>query len=449
MAVYKFGENDVFINTLEAYPETSFYIHSGTVVIDSISNLSGAHQPNILHVSDGHISLYEVNIDRLDGNANQITGSIVADGFMTTANELQANNYGVDYIPDNEEPGNLQIDLSYNLSSSVYRYYYPEVAVAPYDHGANVEVGGINNISAPANGRLVNGYRNFELEETVNNPTQVGYPVPFSIQSVLDKYSFLSPHYKISSSAPMHHRDFRRAEMSLINIPSIFYGAKIKRGTVELNYYVSGSLIATLRDQGKRGELKQTYPSDHNYSGSVAGIILYQEGLIMLTGSWQIENDNSIAYLKDDGTSTGATTNKWTHFGSGLHRENHDSANQHSASFGINFQGTTRIPTMTMLCPAPYSELNWSNNPTFIDHSSSNVGTFNHGSYHYIENEVPIANITDTDLVGYIPEQVKETYISKVAIYDEKKNLIGVAKVANPVRKTPDRSYLFKLKLDL
>ena len=41
------------------------------------------------------------------------------------------------------------------------------------------------------------------------------------------------------------------------------------------------------------------------------------------------------------------------------------------------------------------------------------------------------------------------TYISKIAIYDEKKNVIGVAKLANPVRKTANREFTFKLKLDI
>ena len=44
---------------------------------------------------------------------------------------------------------------------------------------------------------------------------------------------------------------------------------------------------------------------------------------------------------------------------------------------------------------------------------------------------------------------IRDSIISKVAIYDEKRNLIGVATLANPVRKTEDRQYTFKLKLDL
>ena len=42
----------------------------------------------------------------------------------------------------------------------------------------------------------------------------------------------------------------------------------------------------------------------------------------------------------------------------------------------------------------------------------------------------------------------KTTYISKVGIYDEDRNLIAIAKVATPVKKTPDREYTFKIKLD-
>jgi len=43
----------------------------------------------------------------------------------------------------------------------------------------------------------------------------------------------------------------------------------------------------------------------------------------------------------------------------------------------------------------------------------------------------------------------KQTYISKIGIYDENKNLIAVAKVATPVKKTEEREYTFKLKLDI
>ena len=42
----------------------------------------------------------------------------------------------------------------------------------------------------------------------------------------------------------------------------------------------------------------------------------------------------------------------------------------------------------------------------------------------------------------------KTTFISTIEIYDEDMNVIGVAKVAKPVKKTPEREFTFKLKLD-
>jgi hypothetical protein len=40
-------------------------------------------------------------------------------------------------------------------------------------------------------------------------------------------------------------------------------------------------------------------------------------------------------------------------------------------------------------------------------------------------------------------------YISRVGLYDENKNLIGVATLSNPVRKEEAQDLTFKLKLDI
>ena len=292
MAVFKFGENDVFINTLEAYPETSFYIHSGAVVIDSVPDISGQNQSNILHVADGHISLYEINIDRPSGQ--EITGGVFADGFRTTAGALDQNNYNVLFQPGDP------ISISYDLSGTISQYYYTQAAAQPGQTYTNLDVNQISNQnSAVNNGRVIHGYKNSLLQELPNNSTQLGVPIPYSIEGVLDRYSFQSPHFKMKTVAPLHERDLRTAEMAVISIPSIFYGSSIKKGTVELNYYISGSKIATLKDRGNRGELVQTYSTSSSpvdYSGSVGGLVLYNEGIILLTGSWQLGVEKNVNY---------------------------------------------------------------------------------------------------------------------------------------------------------
>ena len=42
----------------------------------------------------------------------------------------------------------------------------------------------------------------------------------------------------------------------------------------------------------------------------------------------------------------------------------------------------------------------------------------------------------------------KQTYISQIGLYDDDRNLLGIAKLATPVKKTEDREFTFKLKLD-
>ena len=61
----------------------------------------------------------------------------------------------------------------------------------------------------------------------------------------------------------------------------------------------------------------------------------------------------------------------------------------------------------------------------------------------------PIKNVVSSAYNDPTGSFEKTTYISKVAIYDAQKNLIGIAKTATPIRKTVERDFTFKLKLDI
>ena len=100
-----------------------------------------------------------------------------------------------------------------------------------------------------------------------------------------------------------------------------------------------------------------------------------------------------------------------------------------------------------MLATAPYGELNYSNNPTFLD--SSETQGITSGSLQFVEQPKKIKNVVYSQFLDEEPDFTKTTYISKVALYDADKNLVGIAKVATPVRKTEEKQYTFKLKLDI
>ena len=99
----------------------------------------------------------------------------------------------------------------------------------------------------------------------------------------------------------------------MLSIPSIFYGSKIKEGTLSLKWYVSGTLAAEVRDTKENGELIEVSGSN---VGSVAGVVLYQEGIVLLTGSWTIDDNINLPLV--DGTPAGGYKKpKWIYFGIG------------------------------------------------------------------------------------------------------------------------------------
>ena len=103
---------------------------------------------------------------------------------------------------------------------------------------------------------------------------------------------------------------------------------------------------------------------------------------------------------------------------------------------------------MTLFATAPQNALNHSNNPTY--RSRESALTLTTGSTGYTQNpEMTIKNIVSSSYADPTGSFQKTTYLSKIGIYDEDKNLIAIAKMARPVRKTAERALTFKIKLDI
>ena len=202
----------------------------------------------------------------------------------------------------------------------------------------------------------------------------------------------------------------------------------------------SGSLIGELKDEGGRGELIQVGPSGSTGSGSVAGVVLYNEGFIVLTGSWDMSGGDVL----DEYLLTGdALSPKWKYFA-----HTGSSAQLTGSSFYISYEGTRYIPTLTMFAHARKGELNHSNNPTFVQHGQNKTNAS--GTFLWQEPEKnDIKNVVKSAYDNITASFERETYISKIGVYDEKRNLIGIAKLAKPIKKTEDREFTFKIKLDI
>ena len=64
MAYKKFKSNDLFYNTLEMNPEYNFIIYDSRIYLNSRGAISGAFVSNAGDIPTGHVSLYELNVDR-------------------------------------------------------------------------------------------------------------------------------------------------------------------------------------------------------------------------------------------------------------------------------------------------------------------------------------------------------------------------------------------------
>ncbi len=398
MSLKKFSKDDVFHNTIVAHPEVEFFVYNRNVYLNRETAVSGNYSNLVNHVPQGHVSMYELNVNRPNAKlVNQFTtkdGSRMAFRTISTANfqDSSQHEYG------------SQMTMALPLSASISRIYVPS--------GAEFDTLDFQNpagTSAAANKKYI---------RALKNPIQ----------------------HSNDLSGKFDYGTLGTSKVNLICAPSIFYGSEVQKGSVQLDFYVTGALVARLQDTGKNGELVQTFGSG---SGRTAGIALYDYGIFLLTGSWSLHSSHQDKYFSGANSSP-----SWLSFGTGINEVGTTSAHAVSdhPQYLVKFSGTNRIPTLTMMAHAKLGELNYSHNPTFVQNVNQISSSISENAFS--EYAGKIKNIKKSNFIGHEEEFENITYITKIGIYDDDKNLIAIATLANPVKKTEFKEYTFKLRMD-
>ena len=465
MPFYRFASTDKFINTVVTHPSIEFIIYSGSAYYNQQISLSGNFNANTLvkHIQPGYLSLYEYNIDRPTG----AFGSIPA-GMPTYTTSDDGGQYvsssGLIYPWIAKDGTRIAFKTVTNLR------YTSELKVGDVLSGSYPMKATISKEFYAASDRR---HREAQIEADTTNTDYGDYPNDirisssvshlYALKNVMEGYRYLNPHYSVSSSYHGARQNQGLAtwssgrnltastadgygpgaiDVGLISIPSIFYGSGIKKGSVRLQYYVTGNLIAELRDTYKNGVLVQSLgaaPHAADHDGQIAGVVMYNEGFIVLTGSWTL-GAHTEAY-----TGGSPDNPRWIYFGQSIS----GSITAHSSSFAMHMSGTNKTQTITLLADAKKSELNHSNNPSYLTYGTL-IASASASAAGYKELNIKgIKNIVSSSYNDPTGSFKKTTYISKIGIYDRNKNLIAIAKVATPVKKTEDRDFTFKLKLDI
>lgn len=406
MSFFKFKEEDVIRHHIKTYPYNHFLIYNNNIFYNQKPSLSGVLDSSVGLTPDGHISLYEMNVDRSTAsdtyNADTQTGNkALIRPFTYKSNNSYASTFKsitnqefFNKKPTRDSNGNIQLPIltgSYPMSSSLSILYYAQDQYRPHVD---------------------------------------------ALKNICNNYTSFNPHYQFSSS--LYARDFASTPLSLLNIPSIFYGEKQKKGGIDLKFYISGTLAGHLSDVNRNGTLVEIKEGSV-LSGSVEGVVLYNEGIQILTGT-----NNQSTIHSENYVGAGNDNPKWVYFGSTLS----SSQTTISSSYTVEFKGQNTIPVLTMNAHAKSGQLNHSNNPSFIRSGSFIEPTVTSTEYKEDESR-KIVNIVSSSYIEPTGSFEKITYISSINLYDEYRNLIGIAKLSKPIKKTESRDLTFKQKLDL
>ena len=461
MSLKKFKENDLLINTMKAYPSAEFVIYDSTIYYNSIPEQSGAFSAQVRDIPPGFVSLEERNIDKAGSwpTTIQVEDQGKTDGstipFTPVPDNAQypgANPFTYKFILKDSSGGSFRTTAARNSENPDDGWTPTEWDTAgPGDvlYGAGIQSASISR-------------------EYITTPfaSTSDYNAHYvALKNRLNFYGARSVHYNVSGGMPLidptdlhaayQHWNKDDQILNLIHVPSIFYGKAIYPGTLSLKWYYTGSLIGELQDLKRNGELIQVGPVGSPGSGSVAGVALYDEGILMLTGTWDLGYD---ALPMVSGSST-TQDPSWIYFGAGAQ----DGMNIvgggsigspgaltfTNASFGLSFKGETNTQVITMFTHAKRGEANFSNNPTYMKWGDSPTSSFV-SSHVYEENSQRlVANTVSSSYTNYSASYQRQVYISRVGIYDENKNLLGVATLSNPILKKEEDSLTFKLKLDI
>lgn len=445
----KFGPDDIFYNTVKTYPQNTLKYYFNQSYINN-------RQTDGNRVQSGSVSLYELNVDRVQGSDLIKPFIIKGENF----NDFVFNNVTAT-VDTNEYLGleaGTEITGAYPFTSSVSRERLIGNGTSPFN--------GFDIIDGVSDAESV---RKFIALENAMNYAKIRSPkFDFEEYYISGQVDPQAANTSIETAASPQQK-----YMSMFLFPEIFKAQRINPGSLELNFYVTGTLIGTAKDTKRNGELIETYGPRVD---SVIGTVLYEEGVMLLTGNYDLDSSVEDGYLCP---ITGTTTTdagpgkvalqaawkdnpKWAHFGAyqSFIRSSDSALSQSyapfSSSYEVKFEGTNVIPTLTMFANADKNEFNWSNNLTYVDRNYATGSTYQKmivaatGSSAYLEKEyLPVKNTVSNSFDNYSASYQDQTFITKINIYDDGGILIGTAKLAKPVPKTNSTDYTFKLKIDL
>lgn len=244
--------------------------------------------------------------------------------------------------------------------------------------------------------------------------------------------------YYFSTDDTFKYDALADSPISVTSLSSYHLGAGIQRGTVDVAVVSGSTVTASASDIKEDGIL-------YDQGEKAVGIVLYKQGFILLTSEEKIINSSNEIQITGESLPQFSDSFRWHHFGA---------SSSLDLTCSLQYSVIDDVSTHTAFIYAEKGELNHSNNATYLESGSYK---YHAAPTSFIENisedpkepQLKIKNTVYSPINKVEAPFQKQTYITNIGLYDKNKKLIAVANLANPIKKTENREFAFKIKLDI
>ncbi len=241
-------------------------------------------------------------------------------------------------------------------------------------------------------------------------------------------------------------------ECIFVNFARLLQKDEVKKGSFSLNLGVSGSFMSggagstefgellTITDTNAATSYKVNSPAGEyailfatgatTPADTKVGLLYYQAGVAVLTASVMLgKGTDAINAFVSGGLGGGSDAIQFTPSGQTINQALTDVSISGSCDsfrhrfFDLDFNNTTELNSTIYFCRAGHNEFNYSSNPTYINDTS----------------QIRVKNSSLDQPVSYV---------TTVGLYSADNELLAVAKLSEPLKKTPDTELTLRVRLD-
>lgn len=303
--------------------------------------------------------------------------------------------------------------FAHNMFQSVYDYPYLSSSA---NHIFDITAGFSANTSTPP--QSLSASANTDVSKKVNIYNQmaqvlVGYDVSGNVRRFDPDGNFSNNSEKLENAV-------------FLNFSRLLVKDEIKKGSFRLSigtgntYAAPFASKAEISDADSAENYRNNSPAGEygflKNGANTVGLIYYQAGIAVLTGS-----------LFGDTAQMNAAANTMSDLLTGSTISSLADGVRHRID-NITFDNVTELNSSIYFCRINHNDFNYSSNPTYLSESKIVVKTDPS-----VDREANLSPIT---------------YITTVGLYSTNNELMAVAKLSEPLKKTPDNEFTLRVRLD-